>query len=69
MGNILKQAGGGLAIAGLISLALALFLPDYEVRILMWIESWGTGVAYLIRAGLIVGGGAMFVAGNQMSEG
>ncbi len=50
--------GAFLAFAGLLSSVLSLF--NYELRILMWIDLWGTGLGWLIRLGVIVGGALIF---------
>jgi hypothetical protein len=54
----LRSIAGFVAIAGVISSVLTLF--GYELRILMWIDLWGTGVGWAIRAGLVVVGAAVF---------
>jgi hypothetical protein len=54
----LRSIAGFVVIAGVISSVLALF--DYELRILMWIDLWGTGVGWAIRAGLVVVGAGLF---------
>ena len=46
VGSLITRLGGFIAVAGLISLGLALFLPSYELRILKWVEMWG--LAFLI---------------------
>ena len=45
--------GGGSAL-------LAIF--NYEFTLLSWIGTWGDGVAWFIRAGLIAVGGLLFNA-------
>jgi hypothetical protein len=58
--------GAFLSLAGLISAVVTLF--DYELRILMWIENWGTAVGWLIRFGLIVGGAFICYAFRTKEE-
>lgn len=53
----LSSIGGFMLAAGVIS-ALLSFI-GYELRILMWIEMWGTGMAWVIRGGLVVVGGGL----------
>ena len=53
----LAAVGGFMALAGIVSAGLSLF--NYELRILMWVDQWGTGVGWGIRVGLIVGGGVL----------
>ncbi len=50
----LGQFGGFLALMGVVSIILHFF--NYELRLLMWIDLWGTTVAWAIRIGLIVVG-------------
>lgn len=54
-----KIAGIGMFMmaAGVISALLS--FVGYELRILMWIEMWGSGMAWVIRGGLVVGGIAL----------
>ena len=53
-----RSFAGFLVFAGLLSIVLN--LVDYNLRILMWIDLWGDVVGWLIRAGLVVGGGVLF---------
>lgn len=48
------QLGKYLIMFGAASAVLSLF--DYELTLLMWIETWGEGVAWLIRGALILVG-------------
>jgi len=50
--------GGVMALAGVVSAGLSLF--NYELRILLWIDQWGTGAGWGIRVGLIVVGIALW---------
>ncbi len=50
--------GGLLALMGLGSILLSIF--NYNLRLLMWIDIWGTTMGWVIRIGLIVGGGAIY---------
>lgn len=47
-----------MALIGVVSSVL--YLINYNLRILMWIDMWGQGVAWGIRGGLIVAGAALF---------
>ena len=49
---LMARFGTYLMIAGAVSGLLSFF--DYEFSLLMWIDSWGNGVAWLIRGGLIL---------------
>jgi hypothetical protein len=57
----LQQLGGAVALAGIASIILALI--DYNLRVLMWIDLWGTGAGWAIRVGLVVLGGVLFFVG------
>lgn len=61
------QAGLVLAAMGAMSIILSFF--NYEVRLLAWIDLWGTTIGWVIRIGLIVGGAALFFfLGNDDDE-
>ena len=63
----LKGLGGFLALAGVVSAVLS--FVGYELRLLMWIDSWGTGVGWGIRGALLVGGLAlMFLIPSEKEE-
>ncbi len=67
MKRILANIGGFLAISGVISTIL--YLIDYEVSILNWIDSGGTTLGWVIRIGLIIMGALMFfIAGNSSED-
>ena len=44
-------------IAGVLSGVLSFF--DYEFSLLLWIDAWGDGVAWLIRGAFILAGMAL----------
>ena len=50
----MNYVGRLMIILGVLSSILSLF--DYEMKLLMWIDKWGTGPAWGIRIGLIVVG-------------
>jgi hypothetical protein len=58
LGQKLSGLGGFLALIGVVSSVL--YLIGYNLRILMWIDTWGPGAAWGIRGGLIVAGAALF---------
>jgi len=41
-------------------LSSVLYLIGYNLRILMWIDTWGLTMGWVIRGGLIVAGAALF---------
>lgn len=56
----MKSIGMYMALAGIISIALKTFM-DRELSILGWIDMWGETIGWVIRIGLIVVGGALFL--------
>lgn len=55
----MKSLGAFMFFMGLGSILLSFF--EYEFVLLMWIDNWGAGVAWLIRIGLIIGGGLIYL--------
>ena len=70
MDNIKAKIGqGGLLLAamGIISIVLSIF--NYNIRLLAWIDIWGSTAGWIIRIALIVGGAALFfLLGRDDSE-
>lgn len=70
MDNALKSKvsgfGGAAALFGLVSIVLSFF--DYNLRILMWIDSWGETMAWVIRIGLIIVGLAVYFVMNVPAD-
>jgi hypothetical protein len=66
MGKTLSSIGGFLALAGIISIALYLF--GWNLRILLWIDTWGPSVGWSIRMGIMVVGLVLFVIGWVMGR-
>ena len=68
-GNQMKQLGGigaTIALFGILSIVLSFI--GYNLRILMWIDSWGVGAGWGIRIGLIVVGGVLALVGMQAKK-
>jgi len=61
------KAGLLIAAMGIMSIILSVF--NYEIRLLAWINIWGTAVGWIIRILLIVGGGALFIFFGRDEEG
>lgn len=59
----LPSIGAGMAVMGIASTLLSFF--NYNLRLLMWIDLWGTSVGWIIRILLIVGGGAIYLLLNK----
>ncbi|MDX2343570.1 MAG: hypothetical protein QNL12_07515 [Acidimicrobiia bacterium] len=53
----MARFGSYFIIVGALSGVLSLF--DYEFSLLIWIDTWGDGFAWLIRGAFILGGMAM----------
>jgi len=60
--SYLMSIGGFIALAGVISIVLSFI--NYNLRILMWIDNWGTTVGWIIRIGLVVVGGVLILIGK-----
>ena len=52
--------GSTLILAAVISAALS--FTNYELRLLLWIDLWGTGIGWLIRLGLLALGTGLLAA-------
>ncbi|MFH2005183.1 MAG: hypothetical protein ABI333_01220 [bacterium] len=57
-GKKISAAGAFLALIGILSSVL--YLINFNLKILAWIDIWGVGVGWVIRLGLILGGAALF---------
>ena len=69
MENLKSKLGqGGLVLAamGLISALLSIF--NYNIRLLAWIDSWGSTTGWVLRAVLILAGGALFFLYGRAEE-
>lgn len=61
MENIkLKLGKIGLVMAAMSIMSIVLAIFNYNIRLLAWIDIWGTTMGWIIRIALIVGGGALF---------
>lgn len=63
-----KLGKGGLLLAamGIMSMVLSIF--NYNIRLLAWIDIWGSGMGWIIRILLIAIGGALFYMYGRDSE-
>lgn len=63
-----KISGFGVAAAvfGLVSIALSFF--NYNFRVLVWIDSWGATIGWVIRIVLIAIGFAVYFLMNMPEE-
>ena len=70
MENIKSKLGqGGLVLAamGIISALLSIF--NYNIRLLAWIDIWGSTMGWILRIVLVIVGGALFfLFGREEAE-
>ncbi|RRQ50781.1 hypothetical protein DZC72_02895 [Maribacter algicola] len=70
MENIKSKLGqGGLVLAamGIISAVLSIF--NYNIRLLAWIDIWGSTMGWILRIVLVIAGGALFfLFGREEAE-
>jgi len=59
----MDKVGALLAVFGIASCVL--YFLNMNLRVLMWIDSWGSTVGWVIRGGLIVVGGILFLLGRK----
>lgn len=62
----MKSFGGLLFLLGLGSFVL--HYMNMEFKLLMWVDNWGLTVGTLIRVGLVVIGGALWLVGNRREK-
>jgi len=62
----LGQGGLVLAAMGLNSALLSIF--NYNIRLLAWKDSWGSTRGWVLRAVLILAGGALFFLFGRAEE-
>ncbi|HAS44093.1 MAG TPA: hypothetical protein DCS93_26685 [Microscillaceae bacterium] len=55
----LGKLGAFLFFFGLASALLSFF--NYNLRLLLWVDLWGTTMGWIIRISFIVGGGLLFL--------
>lgn len=62
----MKNIGGAIAFFGI--LAIVFGFLDRVPKILTWIYNWGETTAWIIKIGLVVVGGAMYLLVNDNKE-
>lgn len=62
----MKSIGGLMFILGLGSFVLHYL--NMEFKLLMWVDNWGPTVGTLIRVGLVVVGGALWLLGSKREK-
>lgn len=55
-----KIGQGGLLIAAMGIISALLYVFNYNIRLLAWIDMWGDTMGWVIRALLVIVGGALF---------
>jgi hypothetical protein len=65
MEDIMRSLGTFLVLAGLFSIVLRVFDTGLEVRVLMWIDNWGTAFGWGIRIGFVAAGAILFLIGSR----
>jgi len=63
-----KVAGGGAFLSLLGILSSVMYVFDYNVRLLMWVDLWGPVVGWAIRIGVIAGGAALFFVAKKFDK-
>jgi hypothetical protein len=61
--SILTTIGSLMVLCGIASAILSFF--GYNLRLLLWIDSWGLVAGWIIRIALIVVGGVIFFIGKK----
>jgi len=68
----LSSIGAFFAAAGAFSIILNILyvfnIANFEVRILMWIDSWGTTIGWAIRIGITIAGAALYLIFSHSEE-
>ena len=62
----MRSIGSFMALLGIA--AIVMNFLDRVPRLLMWIYEWGEGVAWAIKIGLVVVGGALYFFGPKSDE-
>ena len=62
----MKGIGSFLFFTGLISTVL--YFIGMELVILVWIDLWGPTIGWIIRGGLMVAGGLMWLFGSPSND-
>jgi hypothetical protein len=62
----MRKIGSSMFILGL--LAIVLNFANMVPRLLMWIYSWGEGVAWAIKIGLVILGAILYFMGTDEDE-
>jgi hypothetical protein len=66
MGKTLSSVGGFLALAGVLSIVL--YFIGWNLRILLWIDTWGSTMGWVIRIGITLVGVVLLVIGFFMGK-
>lgn len=61
--QVISTIGAVIAIYGVASSVL--FFIGYNMRLLVWVDQWGSGAGWLIRALMIAVGVVMYISGRK----
>jgi hypothetical protein len=61
--QVISTIGAVIAIYGIASSVL--FFIGYNMRLLVWVDQWGSGAGWLIRALMIAAGVGMYISGRK----
>lgn len=68
----LSSIGAFFAAAGAFSIILNILyifnIANFEVRILMWIDNWGTAIGWAIRVGITITGAVLYLVFSHSEE-
>jgi len=64
-----KLGQGGLVLAAMGVISALLSILNYNIRLLSWIDSWGSTMGWILRIVLVLLGGALFfLFGREEAE-
>ena len=61
--QVISSIGAVIAIYGIASSVL--FFIGYNVRLLAWVDGWGTAAGWAIRGLMVAAGIAMYISGRK----
>ena len=62
----MKSFGGFLVFAGILSFGL--YFANLNLKILVWIDSWGQSTGMVIRGGLVLMGAVLYLMGSASQK-
>jgi hypothetical protein len=61
--QIVSSIGAVIAVYGIVSSIL--YFIGYNMRLLVWIDQWGSIAGWIIRVALVIVGGVMYLIGRK----